>query len=74
MQRSKTNENHSDEVAWYSLTRALRMTGDGEWQKKALPDFQRLHALECSRLSRAGILFEACAVPLSNWEKPLSHK
>jgi predicted Zn-dependent protease len=49
----------NDEVAWYRLARALRLTGDPEGQKKALAEFQRLHALESSRLARAGILSEA---------------
>ena len=49
----------NDEVAWYRLARALRMTGDQQGQKKALAEFQRLHALESSRLARAGILSEA---------------
>ncbi len=49
----------NDEVAWYRLARALRMTGDQQGQKKALAEFQRLHALEDSRLARAGILSEA---------------
>ena len=44
----------NDEVAWYRLARALRMTGDHEGQKKAIAEFQRLHALESSRLARAG--------------------
>jgi predicted Zn-dependent protease len=48
-----------DEVAWYRLARALRMTGDQQGQKKALAEFQRLHALESSRLARAGILLQA---------------
>jgi tetratricopeptide (TPR) repeat protein len=49
----------NDEVAWYRLARALRLTGDQQGQKKALAEFQRLHALESSRLARAGILSEA---------------
>jgi len=49
----------NDEVAWYRLARALRLTGDNEGQKKALAEFQRLHGLESSRLGRAGILLEA---------------
>jgi predicted Zn-dependent protease len=49
----------NDEVAWYRLARALRLTGDQEGQQKALVEFQRLHALESSRLARAGILLEA---------------
>ena len=48
----------NDEVAWYRLARALRMTGDPQGQKKALAEFQRLHALESSHLARAGILLE----------------
>jgi predicted Zn-dependent protease len=52
----------NDEVAWYRLARALRLTGDPEGQKKALAEFQRLHALESSRLARAGILLESGAV------------
>jgi predicted Zn-dependent protease len=48
-----------DEVAWYRLARALRMTGDQQGQKKALAEFQRLHAHESSRLARAGILLQA---------------
>jgi predicted Zn-dependent protease len=49
----------NDEVAWYRLARALRMNGDQEGQKKALAEFQRLHALESSHLARAGILLQA---------------
>ena len=49
----------NDEVAWYRLATALRLTGEREEQKKALAVFQRLHALESSRLERAGILMEA---------------
>ena len=49
----------NDEVAWYRLARALRMTGDPQGQKKALAEFERLHALESSHLARAGILSEA---------------
>jgi predicted Zn-dependent protease len=49
----------SDEVAWYRLAHALRMTGDQQGQKKALAEFQRLHALESSHLARAGILLQA---------------
>lgn len=49
----------TDEVAWYRLARALHLTGDAEGAKKALAEFQRLHALESSRLARAGILMEA---------------
>jgi predicted Zn-dependent protease len=48
-----------DEVAWYRLAHALRMTGDQQGQKKALAEFQRLHALESSHLARAGILLQA---------------
>ncbi len=36
-----------------------RTTGDEQGQKKALAEFQRLHALESGRLARAGILSEA---------------
>jgi predicted Zn-dependent protease len=49
----------NDEVAWYRLARALRMTGDQQGQKNALAEFQRLHALESSHLARAGILLQA---------------
>jgi predicted Zn-dependent protease len=49
----------NDEVAWYRLARALRMTGDQEGQKKALAEFQRLHTLESSHLARAGVLLQA---------------
>jgi tetratricopeptide (TPR) repeat protein len=49
----------NDEVAWYRLAHALRMTGDQQGQKKALGEFQRLHALESSHLARAGILLQA---------------
>jgi predicted Zn-dependent protease len=48
-----------DEVAWYRLAHALRMTGDQQGQKEALAEFQRLHALESSHLARAGILLQA---------------
>lgn len=50
--------NPNDEVAWYRLARALRMTGEHEGQNKALAEFKRLHVLESSRLARAGILLE----------------
>lgn len=49
----------ADEVAWYRLARALRMTGDLQGQRKAIAEFQRLHAIESSHLARAGILAEA---------------
>ena len=49
----------NDEVAWYRLAHALRMTGDQQGQKKALAEFQRLHALESRHLARAGILLQA---------------
>ena len=49
----------NDEVAWYRLARALRMIGDQQGQERALAEFQRLHALESSRLARTGILLEA---------------
>lgn len=48
-----------DEVAWYRLAHALRMTGDQQGQKDALAEFQRLHALESSHLARAGVLLQA---------------
>jgi predicted Zn-dependent protease len=49
----------NDEVAWYRLAHALRMTGDQQGQKEALAEFQRLHALASSHLARAGILLQA---------------
>ena len=49
----------NDEVAWYRLARALLLTGDQQGQKKALAQFQRLHALEDRHLARMGILSEA---------------
>jgi predicted Zn-dependent protease len=49
----------NDEVAWYRLARALRMTGDQQGQRKAIAEFQRLHAIESGRVARAGILSEA---------------
>jgi predicted Zn-dependent protease len=49
----------NDEVAWYRLAHALRMTGDQQGQKKALAEFQRLHAVESRHLARAGILLQA---------------
>ena len=49
----------NDEVAWYRLARTFRLTGDLQGQKKAMAEFQRLHALESSRLARMGILSEA---------------
>jgi predicted Zn-dependent protease len=54
--------NSDDEVAWYRLARALRMTGDREGQNKAIAEFRRLHAIESGRLARAGILLEAGGV------------
>lgn len=48
----------NDEVAWYRLARALRLTGDQEGQKRALAECQRLHALESNRPARMGILSE----------------
>ncbi len=49
----------NDEVAWYRLATALRQTGDHQGQKTALAEFQRLHALNSSRMARMGILSEA---------------
>jgi predicted Zn-dependent protease len=49
----------NDEVAWYRLARTFRLIGDLQEQKKAIAEFQRLHALESSRLARMGILSEA---------------
>jgi predicted Zn-dependent protease len=51
--------NPNDEVAWYRLAGALRLTGDLQGQKKAIAEFRRLHALDGSHLARAGILLEA---------------
>jgi tetratricopeptide (TPR) repeat protein len=63
----------NDEVAWYRLARALLMTGDQQGQKKALAEFQRLHALKSSPLARDGILSEAGEVtrqPLGETTQP----
>jgi predicted Zn-dependent protease len=46
----------NDEVAWYRLARALREAGDTASYKKAMAEFQRVHAAESGRLARAGIL------------------
>ncbi len=51
--------NAEDPVAWFRLARALRMTGDSKGQAKAVAEFQRLHALEGSRLARSGVLAPA---------------
>jgi tetratricopeptide (TPR) repeat protein len=51
--------NPNDEVAWYRLARALRMTGDREGQNNAIANFRRIHAIESGHLARAGILLEA---------------
>lgn len=49
----------NDEVAWYRLAHALRMTGDQQGQKEALAEFQHLHTLDSSYMARMGILSEA---------------
>ncbi len=45
----------ADEVAWYRLARALRITGDKEGQKKAMAEFLRLHALESGSPGQTGM-------------------
>jgi len=49
----------NDEVAWYRLARALRLTGDAEGQKRAMAEFQRIHAHENEQRAKTGILPEA---------------
>jgi predicted Zn-dependent protease len=44
----------NDEVAWYRLSQALRATGDGDGQRKALATFRQVHASETNRRVRAG--------------------
>ena len=44
----------NDEVAWYRLARALRMTGDDDGQKKAMAEFRRLHAIELAHTAPVG--------------------
>jgi predicted Zn-dependent protease len=41
-----------DEVAWYRLARAYRVTGDIDGQRKALAEYQRLHGLKSSQRVR----------------------
>ncbi len=48
-----------DEVAWYRLARALRMTGDADGQRKAMAEFQRLHAIQNTRVAKTGILSDS---------------
>ena len=43
----------NDEVAWYRLAGALRLTGDTEGRKKALAEFRRLHAQEEEQQNQA---------------------
>jgi predicted Zn-dependent protease len=38
-----------DEVAWYRLARAYRVTGNADGQRKALWEYQRLHGLKSSQ-------------------------
>jgi predicted Zn-dependent protease len=45
----------NDEVAWYRLARALRVTGDGQGQTKAMAEFHRLHAISSERVAKTGI-------------------
>jgi len=42
----------SDEVAWYRLARAYRLTGNAEGHRKALAEYQRLHADKSSQQVR----------------------
>jgi tetratricopeptide (TPR) repeat protein len=50
----------NDEVAWYRLARALRQSGQsGDAEKKAMAEFQRLHAISNSKVAKTGILSEA---------------
>ncbi len=44
----------NDEVAWYRMARALRSTGDGDGQKKAMAEFRRLHAIELAHTAPVG--------------------
>ena len=48
-----------DEVAWYRLARAMRMTGDADGQRKAMAEFQRLHAIQNTRVAKTGILSDS---------------
>jgi predicted Zn-dependent protease len=43
-----------DEVAWYRLAHALRTTGDNAGQKKAMAEFQRLHAIGLAHTAPVG--------------------
>ena len=52
----------NDEVAWYRLARAQRMTGDAEGLKRSMAEFQRIHAHESEQRAKTGILPEAADV------------
>ena len=53
----------NDEVAWYRLARSLRQSGQiEEAAKKAMAEFQRLHAISSSKVAKTGILSEASEV------------
>jgi predicted Zn-dependent protease len=42
----------TDEVAWYRLARAYRVTGDDDGRRKALAEYQRLHADKSGQQTR----------------------
>jgi tetratricopeptide (TPR) repeat protein len=55
-----------DEVAWYRLARAARLTGDTAGQQKAMDEYQRLHNLKSTQQikktrqeAKAGIIEES---------------
>ena len=51
--------NATDEVAWYRLARALRVSGDASGERQAMAEFQRLHSVESQRQAKARVLDEA---------------
>jgi len=51
--------NPEDDVAWYRLARASRITGDTTAQNKAMAEFRRLHAAENKREGKTTPLTES---------------
>ena len=45
----------NDEVAWYRLARAFRVTGDTQGQDKAMSEFHRLHTISSEKVAMTGI-------------------
>jgi len=52
----------SDEVAWYRLARALRVTGDTSGEKQAMVEFQKLRSTESARQARTRVIDESSEV------------